>query len=80
MEKAWSVYESGHLEKAWSIYESGESVLHDALPLGSLQFKKPNFFRTSQKKDAVRGRSLTGEVTVMVRVCSVCVGGGYVHL
>jgi len=68
------------LEKAWSVYKSGESVLHDAVPCGSLQFKKPNLFGTSRKKDAVRGRSLTGEATVMVRVCSVCVlgvvGGG----
>ena len=54
----------------------GESVLHDAAPHGSLQFKKPNLFRTSWKKDAVRGRSLTGEATVMVSVCSVCVWGG----
>ena len=42
------------LEKAWSVYKCGESVLHDAVPRGSLQFKKPNLFRTSRKKDAVR--------------------------
>jgi len=61
------------LEKAWSVYESGESVLHDAVPRGSLQFKKPNLFRTSRKKGAVRGRSLTGEATVMVSVCDKCI-------
>ena len=43
-----------------------ESVLHDAVPRGSLEFKIPYLFRTSWKKDAVRGRSLTGEATVMV--------------
>ena len=53
-----------------------ESVLHDAVPRGSLEFKIPYLFRTSWKKDAVRGRSLTGEATVMVwRWEDVEVGG-----
>ena len=63
-----------------SIYYNSD---HIHFPLSSTQLSSKEvavcpiletILNADAQKDAVRGRSLTGEATVMVSVCSVCVG------